>query len=138
MKILIIDGQGGKIGKALIEGIKKQNMDVQIYAVGTNGIATSTMIKAGADYAATGENASIVHSRDADIIMGPSGIVIADSLMGELSPSMAVAIGQSKAHKILLPINKCGVNIVGLAENTTASLIEESIKIIKNIYEKQK
>ena len=97
MKIIVIDGQGGKMGRTVIEQLKSAYPGMELYAIGTNSIATSAMLKAGAEYGATGENPAIVNSRDADIIIGPIGIVIADSLMGEITPAMAAAIGASKA-----------------------------------------
>lgn len=113
MKITIIDGQGGKMGKAVIEQLKKAHPHLELYAIGTNSIATSAMIKAGADYGATGENPAIVNARDSDIIIGPIGIVFADSLLGEITPSIAAAIGASPAFKILIPVNRCNHFIVG-------------------------
>lgn len=99
MKIVIIDGQGGKMGKMIVEQLKEKYPSLQLIAIGTNSIATAAMMKAGADYGATGENPVVVASKDADIIIGPIGIVIADSMLGEVTPAMAKAIGQSKAEK---------------------------------------
>lgn len=113
MKIVIIDGQGGRMGKAVIEQLKASYNNLELYAIGTNGIATASMMKAGADYGATGENPAIVNSRDADIIIGPIGIVMADALLGEVTPAMAAAIGSCKAYKILIPVNRCNHFIVG-------------------------
>ena len=113
MKIVIIDGQGGRMGRSVIEQLKKSYPDLELYAIGTNSIATSAMIKAGASHAATGENPAIVNSQDADIIIGPIGIVMANSLLGEITPAMATAIGSSKAYKILIPVNRCNHYIVG-------------------------
>ena len=126
MKVVIIDGQGGKMGKLLIERIKSAETDCEITAVGTNSIATSVMLKAGAENGATGENAVIVACRDADIIVGPVGIVVADSLLGEISPAMAVAVGQSKAKKLLIPVNLCNNIIVGTASLSLSRLIAEA------------
>lgn len=100
--------------------------------MGTNTIATASMLKAGADNGATGENAVIVGARNADIIVGPIGIAIADSLLGEISPAMAVAIGQSNA-KILIPVNKCNNIVIGVGDKTTSELIAEAIEKIKEI-----
>ncbi len=125
--ILIIDGQGGKLGKNLIEAIKARIKSIEITAIGTNGIATSTMLKGGADYAATGENPIIVACRKADIIIGPIGIVIADSLMGEITPKMATAISQSNALRILIPANKCDNIIVGVPDLSMSALISDTI-----------
>ena len=102
-KITIIDGQGGRMGKALIEHLKREFPDQELLAVGTNSIATAAMLKAGADYGATGENPVLVAARDSDIIIGPIGIVIADSLFGEVTPAMAAAVGRSHASQILMP-----------------------------------
>ncbi|MBQ3104388.1 MAG: DUF3842 family protein [Lachnospiraceae bacterium] len=115
MKITVIDGQGGRIGKSLIEQIKKVHPELLIYAIGTNSAATSAMMKAGADHGATGENPCIVNAADSDIIIGPVGIVFANSLLGEISPAIATAVGSSPAYKILIPTNKCNHHIVGCA-----------------------
>lgn len=116
MKITIIDGQGGKIGRTVIEQLKKMHPELTLYAVGTNGIATSAMMKAGADYGATGENPVIVNAQDSDIIVGPIGIVFANSLLGEITPAIATAIGASSAFKILIPVNRCNHYIVGCTD----------------------
>ena len=132
-KILIIDGQGGLIGKQMVAACKELVTDAEITAVGTNTMATSAMLKAGATNGATGENAVIVGARRADIIVGPVGIVIADSLLGEITPAMATAIGQSEAIKILLPVNKCNNIIIGTRDKSTSDLIDEAIEKIREI-----
>ena len=116
MKITVIDGQGGKIGKTIVEQLKKMHPEQEIYAIGTNSLATSAMLKAGADYGATGENPCIVNAADSDIIIGPVGIVIANALLGEITPAIATAVGASKAFKILIPMNKCNHYVVGCAD----------------------
>ena len=131
MHILVIDGQGGGIGKQLVEEIRKALPEAFITAAGTNSIATSAMIKAGADNGATGENAVIVGCRNADIIAGPMGIVIADSLLGEITPAMAVAVGQSPALRILLPVNRCKNLIIGIADTHIATMIKKAAEEIK-------
>ena len=113
MKLTVIDGQGGKMGKSVIEQLKKQHPNLEIYAIGTNSIATSAMLKAGADYGATGENPAIVNAEDSDIIIGPIGIVFANSLLGEITPAIATAVGASRAFKILIPVNRCNHFVVG-------------------------
>jgi len=128
VKVVIIDGQGGKMGQMLIERIKSGNLPCELIAVGTNSIATSAMLKAGADAGATGENSVIVASRDADVIIGPIGIVSADSLLGEVTPAMAVAVGQCKAKKLLLPVNLCNNIIVGTGSLSMAKLIAEAVE----------
>lgn len=103
----------------------------QIYAIGTNSIATAAMLKAGADYGATGENPVLVNSRDADYIIGPLGIMAADSLLGEVTPAMAVAVGQSSAMKILLPVNKCNHHVVGVSsEYSMSELAEQAVRYL--------
>ena len=130
MKIAVIDGQGGRMGRMIIERIKSTNLPCELIAIGTNSIATSVMLKAGADAGATGENPVIVASRDADVIIGPVGIISADSLLGEITPAMAVAIGQSMGKKLLLPVNQCNNIIIGTGSATMARLIEEAVEEI--------
>lgn len=124
MNILVIDAQGGGIGKQIVSALKKRYPEQYITAVGTNSLATSAMLKAGADVAATGENSVIVCSRKADVIIGPVGIVIADALLGEITAAMAVAVGQSPAKRILVPVNHCDNYIVGVTDLSMAKLIE--------------
>jgi len=128
VKVVIIDGQGGKMGQMLIERIHNANFSCELTAIGTNSIATAVMLKAGADAGATGENPVIVACRDADVIIGPIGIISADSLLGEITPAMAVAVGQSKAKKLLLPVNLCNNIIVGTRALTMVKLIEEAVE----------
>ena len=125
MNILIIDAQGGGIGKQVVTAIKQNIPDAVITAVGTNTTATSMMLKAGADYGATGENAVIVGTRKADVIIGPIGIIVADSMFGEITPAMAKAIGQSNAKRILIPVNHCDNIVVGRLNLSIKDLIEE-------------
>ena len=124
MNILVIDAQGGGIGKQIVSALKKRYPEQYITAVGTNSLATSVMLKAAADVAATGENPVIVCSRKADVIIGPVGIVIADALLGEITAAMAVAVGQSPAKRILVPVNHCDNYIVGVTDLSMAKLIE--------------
>ena len=116
MKVLVIDGQGGGLGRQLVAAVKAGYPDVEVLAVGTNSAATGAMLKAGADMAATGENSVEVACRKADVIMGPVGIVIADSMLGEITPRMAAAVGQSQAGRILIPVNMCDNIVVGIAD----------------------
>ena len=114
MKILIIDGQGGRIGKMLVEKIRQRWPELPLIALGTNSIATSTMLRAGAQEGATGENPVIYNAQSADVIIGPIGIVLANSLLGEITPAMAAAVAQSDAQKILIPMNRCKSAIAGV------------------------
>ncbi len=129
--ILVIDGQGGGLGKQIIEGIRKSEMSCEIIAVGTNSIASSAMHKAGADNSATGENAVVVNSRDADMIIGPIGIVIADSLFGEISEAMAAAVGRSKAMKLLIPINLCNNIVIGVPDLSTNAMLRGVLQQVR-------
>ncbi|NCB41622.1 MAG: DUF3842 family protein [Clostridia bacterium] len=132
--LLVIDGQGGGLGRQIIEGIRNSGMDFEVAAVGTNSIASASMLKAGADYTATGENAVVVNCRYADIIVGPIGIVIADSLFGEISPVMATAVGQSKAKKLLIPINLCENIVIGVNDLSTGSMIKDALSQLRILY----
>ena len=124
MKLLIVDAQGGGFGKQLVSGVKRCFPEVEITAVGANSVATGAMLKAGADHAATGENAVIVGCRNADLIAGPVGIVIADALYGEITPAMALAVAQSKAKRILIPYQHCDNIIAGVSELSVGKLIQ--------------
>lgn len=135
MRILVIDGQGGRLGKELIESIRKTFPQSKITAVGTNSIATSTMLKAGADEAATGENPVIVGSRKADIIVGPIGIVIADALLGEVTADMAVAVARSSAARVLIPMNRCDNLVAGVSSQPVGDLIADAMLKIKRAAE---
>lgn len=129
MNIVIIDGQGGKMGKMIVEQLKRKNPDLSLTAIGTNSIATAAMMKTGADQGATGENPVVVACKDANIIIGPIGIVIADSMLGEVTPKMAKAVGQSKAEKILIPVNKCNNHIVGFKDSQLSEYIKAAIEM---------
>ena len=133
MKILVIDGHGGQLGAQVIKAVRGNFDNVEITAVGTNSAATMTMLKAGADNAATGENPVIVACRSANIIIGPVGIVIADSLYGEVTPAAAAAVGQADAVRILIPMNKCDNIVAGVPDLSTSSLLEDVIKKLKQI-----
>ena len=133
MNVLVIDGQGGGIGKQLVSAIKMTVPHAIITAIGTNSSATATMLKAGADYAATGENAIVVGCRKAEIIVGPVGIVIADSLLGEITPVMATAIAQSNAKRVLIPVNQCGNIIAGIHDLSIIKLIQNAVEKIKSL-----
>lgn len=134
MNILVVDAQGGGIGRQLVAAIKQNIPGAAVTAVGTNSAATSAMLKAGADRAATGENAVVVGARSADIIAGPVGIVIADSLLGEITPAMAAAIGQSRAKRILIPVNHCDNIIAGVPDLSVAALVQNAVDKISTIF----
>lgn len=131
MKILVIDAQGGGIGKQIVSAVKEQIPIAFVTAVGTNVMATTAMLKAGADGAATGENAVVVGCKNADVIIGPVGIVVADSMLGEVTPLMALSVAQSNALRFLMPFNTCNTRIMGVKEQSVSNQIEEVIKELK-------
>lgn len=133
MKITIIDGQGGRIGKTVIEQIKARQIAAELYAIGTNTAATAAMLKAGADFGATGENAILVNAADADFIIGPVGIVFANALLGEITPAVATAVGASGAFKILIPVNRCNHYIAGCAENSLGEYIRIAVDRLESM-----
>ena len=130
MHILVIDGQGGRMGAALTEQIKNTLPQAEIIAVGTNSLATSAMLRAGAEAAATGENPVIVNSQWADVIVGPIGIITANALLGEITPKMAAAVSESRAKKILLPVSRCAVTVVGVQEKSLTEYVREAVALI--------
>lgn len=132
MNILVIDGQGGQLGGQIVKSLLTNFKDLNITAVGTNATATGTMLKSGAHQAATGENPVIVACRKADVIIGPIGIVIADAMLGEITPAMALAVGQADARRILLPMNKCDNLIAGVNGTNMSALIEDVIQKLRD------
>ena len=132
MKLLIIDGQSGRLGAQLIEGLRKAGLSDAhtLIAVGTNALATSAMINAGADQGATGENAVVVQCRSADVIAGPIGITLADAMLGEVSPRMAVAVGQSAAQRVLVPSDRCATLIAGVPPMTRRQAVDAAVACI--------
>ena len=127
MNIVVIDGQGGRMGRQLIEAIRASGIACDITAIGTNVLATSAMLKAGADRGATGENPVIVAARSAQVIIGPLGILAADAMLGEIPPAKAVAVGQSSATKLLLPVNSCRNLVIGTQQMTLAQIIAQTV-----------
>ena len=138
MHVLIIDAQGGGIGRQLVAAIRQTIPEAVITAVGTNSVAPSAMRKAGAHDAATGENAVVVACRKADVIVGPIGIVIADSLLGEITPVMATAVGQSSAKRILIPFNHCDNLIAGVSNTSVSALLQEAVSILRQLADVRK
>ena len=127
MNIVIIDGQGGQLGAQLVKEIITRFPEVSLTAIGTNAVATASMLKAGAKNAATGENPVVVACRKADVIIGPIGIVIADSMLGEITLKMAYSVGSADAIRILIPMNRCENLIAGVQNLNTATLISDAI-----------
>ena len=133
MNILVIDGQGGRLGCQMVRSIAEKYPGARLMAVGTNSAAAAAMEKAGAHQAAAGENPLIVACRKADIIIGPIGIVIADSLFGEITPAMAVAVAQSAAVRLLLPVNRCGNIVAGVQELSLTALISDAMAKLEGV-----
>lgn len=133
MKVVIIDGQSGRIGALFIEQAKALGLTCDLTAIGTNAIATAAMLKAGAAAGATGENSVVVACRDADVIVGPIGILAADAMMGEITPRMALAVGQSAAKKLLLPVNLCKNLVAGTQSLSLNKLIEDAAKLLASL-----
>lgn len=133
MKITIIDGQGGRIGRTVIEQLKKKHETLELYAIGTNSAATAAMLKAGADYGATGDNAVIINAADSDIIVGPIGIVFANALLGEITPAISTAVSASRAFKILIPVNRCNHYIAGLGEAPMGDYIRNAVEKVESL-----
>lgn len=138
MKIVVIDGQGGRLGRRLVEGIRGECPGEEILAIGTNSIATKNMMGAGcATHLATGENAVIVACRTADVIVGPIGIAIADALLGEISPAMANAVASSRAYRVLIPMNLCDTYVAGV-EKASAAILDDALAHIKQLTDTEK
>ena len=133
MTVVVIDGQSGRMGQLFIERAVAARLPCEILAVGTNAIATAAMLKAGAKAGATGENPVLVACRKADIIVGPIGILAADSLMGEITPAMAVAVGQSNARKLLLPVNHCNNMVAGVKDLPLSRLMDEAVELLASL-----
>jgi len=134
LKIAVIDGQGGGMGKAIVEKLRKAfGNDLEILALGTNALATSLMLKAGANEGASGENAIIYSSPKVDFIIGSIGIISANSMLGELTPNMARAIAESPAKKILIPLNRCNVYVAGVKSEALPICIDKAIEKISNL-----
>lgn len=133
MKLVVIDGQGGGVGKSLVAALKARMPEQRVIALGTNVLATTAMIKAGADAGATGESAIRYQCRSADIIMGVTGILHANAMMGEISPGIAAAVSLSEAQKVLVPLERCGLNIAGVGRQPLDSLIRQAAEMAANI-----
>ena len=132
-KVLVIDGQGGGLGRQLVSALAAACPEAELTAVGTNSLAANAMLKAGASRAATGENAVVVNCRHADIIVGPIGIVIADALLGEITPTMAAAVCQSGAKRVLVPINHCENYVVGVPDQPVSQLVAAAAQKVKEL-----
>lgn len=130
MKIVVIDGQGGRLGRLLVEGVKARLPQAQVYALGTNTVATAAMLKAGADFGATGENPVLRGVADADGVLGPVGVVVANAILGEVTPAMAEAVGGCRAKKFLIPMNSCGVLVAGVEEQPLPAYVAQAVEAL--------
>ena len=130
MKLVVIDGQGGRLGCLLVEGLRKRLPQAQICALGTNAVATAAMLKAGADVGATGENPVVRNVMDADGVLGPVGIVVANAILGEVTPAMAEAVGSCRGKKYLVPVNSCGVVVAGVEELPLPAYVAQAVEAL--------
>lgn len=137
MNVLVIDGQGGRLGGQLVRLIIERFPGIKVMAVGTNATAAAVMKKAGAHQVASGENPTVVACRKADVIIGPIGMVIADSLFGEVTPKMALAVGQADATRILIPINKCENYVAGVQNLSLGALMGDVIETLEQVLQQQ-
>lgn len=134
MRIAVVDGQGGGIGKHITEKIRKElGSKIEIIALGTNSAATSLMLKAGANEGATGENAVVQTVPEVDVIVGSLSILVANSMLGEVTPKMAEAICTSRALKVLLPIGKNRVEIVGVQQEPLPHMVDKLVEVLKEL-----
>ena len=132
MKVMVMDAQGGGMGRLLVEGLKRAMPDQPVTAVGTNALATAAMLKAGADQGATGENAVVVCAAQADLILAPIGMVLCDAMLGEVTAAMACAVGRSAAHKILVPVSRCQTTVAGAQKLTMTEAVERAVAEAKS------
>lgn len=132
MTIVVMDGQGGRVGAMLIEALRRAGCSAphRLLAVGSNALATAAMLKAGADQGATGENAAVVTAARADVIAGPLGILMADAMLGEITERMASAVGRSPAVRVLLPMERCGTLLPGTEHLPLSKMCEEAADMI--------
>ena len=128
MQVLILDAQGGGVGRLLVEGLKRAIPEQELTVVGANALATAAMLRAGAEHGATGENAAVVCAARADLILAPIGMVLCDAMLGEVTPAMAMAVGRSAAHKILIPISRCQTSIAGLPSQTLPEAVDAAVR----------
>lgn len=129
-RLVVMDGQGGGVGRALIERLRAGGYEGFLLAVGTNAAATAAMVKAGASAGATGEYAVVYNAARADVLAGPIGIVLAGGMMGEFSPAMARAVAESPAQKVLVPVSRCGVQVAGLEAKPLGGYIADAAELI--------
>lgn len=130
MKFVVIDGQGGRLGKLLVEALLARFPQGEIWAIGTNSIATSAMLKAGAHFGATGENPVVRAAADADAVLGPVGVIVAHAILGEVTPRMAEAVGGCRGKKYLIPMNSCGVAVAGTREMSLPAYVKEAVDLL--------
>lgn len=127
MKIMIVDGQGGGVGRSLVEAMRERYADAELIAVGTNAAATSNMMKGGTAVGATGENAVVYNSARVDYIVGPVGIIMANAMLGEITPRMAEAIASADVPVLLIPMSRCNAQVMGVENRKLGDYIKEAV-----------
>lgn len=133
MKLLVIDGQGGGLGRAITAALRKALPGQSVVALGTNVLATSAMLKAGAQEGATGEHAIQWQCRDADLILGPTGLIIAGALLGEVSPAIALAVSASPARKLLIPSDRCALEVIGVQKQGMDEAVDALVRRVSEL-----
>lgn len=133
MRIMIMDGQGGGVGRSLVEALSESLPQARLIAVGTNATATANMMKGGTSNGATGENAVIYNSSHVDVIIGPVGIVLANAMLGEITPRMAEAVASSDARLVLIPMNKCHITMVGIENKKLSDYVREGVEVVRKL-----
>lgn len=134
MRIAVVDGQGGGIGKLIVEKVRRRFGDrLDILALGTNALATAAMLKAGANEGASGENAIVFNAHQVQVIMGSLAVVVPNAMLGELTPKMAEALAGSPARKVLLPLNRSNIELVGVTGEPLPHLVDEMVARLERL-----
>lgn len=137
MKIMVMDGQGGGVGRSLVEELHSRYPKAELIAVGTNATATSNMMKGGTGIGATGENAVLYNCTKVDAILGPIGIVMANAMLGEITPQMAEAVASSDVPILLIPMSRCHAQVMGVEERKLSDHIKEAVDRLAELVKRE-